>query len=108
MNESTRGVMPWSGVNVIITRPSLVADVVGPVCESSDCFAKDRALQEVGEGEYLALMSAGAYGRTMASRYNARSLPAEVVVKGSAFELVGARESFEQTIAGERIPAFLH
>jgi diaminopimelate decarboxylase len=90
------------------TRPSLVADVVGPVCESSDCFAKDRALQEVGEGEYLALMSAGAYGRTMASRYNARSLPAEVIVKGSAFELVGARESFEQTIAGERIPAFLH
>lgn len=89
------------------TRRSLVADVVGPVCETSDCFAKDRSLQELGEGEYLALMSAGAYGRTMASRYNARPLPAEVLVQGSAFELVAARETFEQTIAGEKIPAFL-
>jgi diaminopimelate decarboxylase len=89
------------------TRPSLVADVVGGICESSDSFAKDRALQDVGEGEYLAIMSAGAYGRTMASRYNARPMPAEVMVKGSAFELVGAREAFEQQIEGERIPAFL-
>jgi diaminopimelate decarboxylase len=54
-------------------RRSLVMDVVGPVCESSDVFAKDRSLQEVGEGEYLAVMSAGAYGFTMASRYNARA-----------------------------------
>jgi diaminopimelate decarboxylase len=89
------------------TRPSLNADIVGGICESSDCFAKDRALQEVGEGEYLAIMSAGAYGRTMSSRYNARPMPAEVMVKGSAFELVGAREVFEQMIEGERIPAFL-
>jgi len=89
------------------TRRALVADVVGPVCESSDCFARDRSLQEVGEGEYLALMSAGAYGFTMASRYNARPLPAEVLVKGSAFELVGTRDTFEQMIAGEKIPAFL-
>jgi diaminopimelate decarboxylase len=88
-------------------RRSLVMDVVGPVCESSDVFAKDRSLQEVGEGEYLAVMSAGAYGFTMASRYNARALPAEVLVKGSAFELVNARDTFEQMIAGERIPAFL-
>lgn len=89
------------------SRRALVADVVGPVCESSDCFAKERALQEVGEGEYLALMSAGAYGFTMASRYNARPLPAEVLVKGSAFEQINARDTFEQMIAGERIPAFL-
>ena len=89
------------------TRRALVADVVGPVCESSDVFAKDRSLQEVGEGEYLALMSAGAYGFAMASRYNARPLPAEVLVKGSAFELIGARDTFEQMIAGEKIPAFL-
>ena len=89
------------------TRRALLADVVGPVCESSDCFARDRSLQEVGEGEYLALMSAGAYGFAMASRYNARPLPAEVLVKGSAFEQVGARETFDEMIAGERIPAFL-
>jgi len=85
-----------------------VVDVVGPVCESSDCFASARSLQEVGEGEYLALMSAGAYGFTMASRYNARPLPAEVLVKGSAFELVNARDTFEQMVAGEKIPAFLN
>jgi len=89
------------------TRRALVADVVGPICESTDCFAKDRQIQEVGEGEYIALMSAGAYGHVMASRYNTRPLPAEVLVKGSAFELVNARETFEQEIANEKIPAFL-
>jgi diaminopimelate decarboxylase len=89
------------------TRRALVADVVGPVCESGDCFARDRRLQEVGEGEYVALMSAGAYGEVMASRYNTRPIPAEVLVKGRAFELVRPRETFDQMIAGERIPAFL-
>jgi len=89
------------------TRRALVADVVGPICESTDCFARGRQLQAVGEGEYLALMSAGAYGQVMASRYNTRALPAEVLVQGSAFELVTARETFEQMIAGEKIPAFL-
>jgi diaminopimelate decarboxylase len=89
------------------TRRALVADVVGPICESTDCFAKDRQIQEVGEGEYIALMSAGAYGHVMASRYNTRPLPAEVLVMGSAFEQVNARETFEQEIANEKIPAFL-
>ncbi|MBE7540229.1 MAG: diaminopimelate decarboxylase [Opitutaceae bacterium] len=89
------------------SRPALVADIVGPICESSDCFAKDRQMQQVGEGEYVAIMSTGAYGYTMASRYNSRSLPAEVLVKGSAFELIHGRESFETMTAGERIPTFL-
>jgi len=88
-------------------RRALVADVVGPICESGDCFAHDRNLQEVGEGEYLALMSAGAYGSAMAGRYNTRPLPAEVLVHGGAFELVHARETFEQMIANEQIPPFL-
>lgn len=88
-------------------RRALVADVVGPICESGDCFAKDRQIQEVGEGELLAFMSAGAYGYVMASRYNTRSMAAEVLVKGSTFELVNARETFEQIIANEKIPAFL-
>ena len=52
-------------------------------------------------------MSAGAYGYSMASRYNSRLLPAEVLVKGSSFELISARETFEQLIANERTPAFL-
>ncbi len=89
------------------SRRALVADIVGPICESGDCFAKDRQLQEVGEGELIAFMSAGAYGYAMASRYNTRSMAAEVLVKGSSFELVNARETFEQIIAGEKVPAFL-
>ncbi|MBI5690735.1 MAG: diaminopimelate decarboxylase [Verrucomicrobia bacterium] len=89
------------------SRRALVADVVGPICESGDCFAKDRQLQEVGEGELVAFMSAGAYGYTMASRYNTRAMAAEVLVRGSAFELINARETFEQMIAGEKVPAFL-
>jgi diaminopimelate decarboxylase len=89
------------------SRRALVADVVGPICESGDCFAKDRQLQEVGEGELVAFMSAGAYGYTMASRYNTRGMAAEVLVRGSAFELINPRETFEHMIAGEKIPAFL-
>ena len=89
------------------SRRSLTADIVGPICETGDCFAKDRQIQDVGEGELVAFMSAGAYGYAMASRYNTRGMAAEVLVKGSAFELVNARETFEQIIAGEKIPAFL-
>jgi len=88
-------------------RRALAVDIVGPICESGDCFAKDRRIQELGEGELIAFMSAGAYGYTMASRYNTRSMAAEVLVKGSAFELINARESFEHIIAGEKVPAFL-
>jgi diaminopimelate decarboxylase len=89
------------------SRRAIKVDVVGPICESSDCFAKDRVLQELGEGEYVAFLTAGAYGYAMASRYNARAMPAEVLVRGGSFELVTARESFEQMIAGERVPAWL-
>jgi len=89
------------------SRRALTVDVVGPICESGDCFAKDRPMQEVGEGELIAFMSAGAYGYTMASRYNTRGMAAEVLVRGSAFEQINARETFEQMVAGERIPAFL-
>jgi diaminopimelate decarboxylase len=89
------------------SRRALKVDIVGPVCESADCFARDRTLQELGEGEYVALLSAGAYCHVMANSYNSRPLPAEVLVRGSSFELVNARETFEQMIAGERVPAGL-
>ncbi len=89
------------------SRPALTADIVGPICESGDCFARDRQIQQVGEGEYVAFLSAGAYGYTMASRYNSRPMAAEVLVKGSAFELITARETYETLIAGERVPPFL-
>lgn len=89
------------------TRRALVADIVGPLCETGDTFARDRQIQEIREGEYVAFMTAGAYGYAMANRYNARALPAEVMVRDSSFEIVNARESFEHMIAGEKIPAFL-
>ncbi len=89
------------------SRRALKADIVGPICESGDCFAKDRVLPEVKEGEFVAFMSAGAYGHAMSGRYNTRSQPAEVMVSGSTFEVVNIRESFDSIIAGEKIPAFL-
>ncbi len=104
MYESFHEIVP---VHRDSSRRALVADIVGPICESGDCFAKDRSIQEVGEGELVALMSAGAYGYVMASRYNTRGMPAEVMVNGSAFELVNVRETFESMTAGEKIPAFL-
>jgi diaminopimelate decarboxylase len=104
MYESYHEIVP---VHRDSSRRALVADIVGPICESGDCFAKERQIQEVGEGELVAFMSAGAYGYAMAGRYNTRSMPAEVLVKGSAFELVNARETFPQIIAGEKIPAWL-
>jgi len=112
MNDLVRPAMYESYHEIVplhrdTTRRALVADVVGPICESGDCFAKDRQLQEVGEGEHVAFMSAGAYGYAMASRYNSRAMAAEVLVKGSAFELINARETFAQQIAGEKVPAFL-
>ena len=104
MYESFHEIVP---VHRDSSRRALVADIVGPICESGDCFAKDRKIQDVGEGELVAFLSAGAYGYVMASRYNTRGLPAEVLVNGSAFELVNVRETFEQMTAGEKIPAFL-
>jgi diaminopimelate decarboxylase len=73
-------------------------DVVGPVCESGDFFALDRELTEVEPGEILALMSAGAYGFTMASNYNSRPLPAEVLVSGAEAKIVRRRQSYADLI----------
>lgn len=81
--------------------PREIVDVVGPVCESGDFLAKERELPVLEEGALLALMSAGAYGFAMASNYNARPRPAEVLVSGERAALVRRRESYEDLIAGE-------
>lgn len=81
-------------------------DVVGGVCESGDYFAKDRPLPPVGEGDYLALLSAGAYGFVMASNYNSRPLPAEVLVRGRQAEVVRARQSLEDLCRGEQLASW--
>jgi diaminopimelate decarboxylase len=77
-------------------------DVVGPVCESGDFFAQDRELAPMKEGDLAALMSAGAYGFVMASNYNSRPLPAEVLVSGDQFALIRERQTFEDLVRGER------
>ncbi|MFM1767600.1 MAG: Diaminopimelate decarboxylase [Verrucomicrobiota bacterium] len=83
------------------------SDVVGPICESGDYFAKDRPLPKVGEGDTLALMSAGAYGFVMASNYNTRALAAEVLVHGNQAALVRRRQRIPDIWAGESVPRWL-
>jgi len=83
-------------------RPEVTVDVVGPICESGDFLAKDRALARCEPGELLAVMSAGAYGHTMSSNYNARPRAPEVMVQGDRFYVVRERETFEDLVRGER------
>jgi diaminopimelate decarboxylase len=83
------------------------SDVVGPICESADYFCKDRPLPKVGEGDCLALLSAGAYGFVMASNYNARAFAAEVLVHGKQAEVVRRRQKIEEIWEHEKIPAWL-
>ena len=83
------------------------SDVVGPICESGDYFAQDRLLPKVGEGDHLALLSAGAYGSVMASNYNSRPLAAEVLVKGNQAALVRPRQSLDRIWRNESVPAWL-
>lgn len=89
------------------TGKKIVADVVGPVCESGDFFAKDREVTVFAPGDLMAVMSAGAYGFVMASNYNTRPRPAEVLVDGANFSVVRERETLDDLLRGERIPAGL-
>ncbi|MHC4623127.1 MAG: diaminopimelate decarboxylase family protein, partial [Planctomycetota bacterium] len=79
-----------------------VVDVVGPICEASDFFAKDRMLPLVGRGDLLSVFTAGAYGFTMSSNYNARGRAAEVLVDGGKFAVIRKRETYEDQIALEK------
>jgi len=77
------------------------ADIVGPICESGDFFAKDRPFPAVKAGDLVAIFSAGAYGMSMASNYNAHPRPPEVLVDGAAHALVRRRETYEDLVQGE-------
>jgi diaminopimelate decarboxylase len=81
--------------------------VVGPICESGDFLARDRELPVVQPGEYVAVMSAGAYGFTMASNYNSRPRLPEVLVNGKDYFIIRRRETWEDLIRGEVIPDFV-
>ncbi len=84
-------------------RPESVVDVVGPICETGDFLARDRALPEMQAGELLAVFSAGAYGFAMASQYNSRCRAAEVLVDGDRPRLIRKRETYQDLVALEDI-----
>ncbi len=88
-------------------RKKTVVDVVGPICESGDFLATDRELSEYAPGELMAVMSAGAYGFSMASNYNTRPRACEVLVKGKQFYVIRKREEYSDLIRGEVIPSEL-
>jgi diaminopimelate decarboxylase len=85
-------------------RETQIADIVGPICESSDFLARDREVSMVAPGEYLAVMSAGAYGFSMASNYNSRPRPPEVLVRGDRYSIIRKRETWDDLIEGESVP----
>ena len=88
-------------------RGEVTASLVGPICESGDFLAKDRPMNDFQPGELVAVMSAGAYGFSMSSNYNARPRVAEILVKDDEFYVIRKRESYAQLIRGETIPEFL-
>jgi diaminopimelate decarboxylase len=111
MNDLIRPALygSYQGIQAVMPRDGrkLIADVVGPVCESGDFFAKDREILPLAPGDLLAVMSAGAYGFVMASNYNTRPRPAEVMVDGDSFYVVRERETLDDLIRGESVPAML-
>jgi len=86
---------------------TIKADVVGPICETGDFLAQDREIPGVSHGDLLAVMSAGAYGFMMASNYCSRPRLAEVMVKDDQFEVIRARQTYEDLMVGESVPAFI-
>ncbi|MEW6584135.1 MAG: diaminopimelate decarboxylase [Nitrospirota bacterium] len=88
-------------------RNTIVCDVVGPICETGDFLARDRRIQRVERGDYLAVMSAGAYGFSMSSNYNSRPRAAEVMVRGKQHFLIRERETYDDLITKTRMPEFL-
>jgi diaminopimelate decarboxylase len=111
MNDLIRPALygSYQAIEPVTQRSSekIVADVVGPICESGDFFAKDREISRPQRGDLLAVMSAGAYGFTMASNYNSHPKPPEVLVDGDRYYVIRARESLDDLIRGEEIPATL-
>ncbi|MBF0594535.1 MAG: diaminopimelate decarboxylase [Candidatus Omnitrophica bacterium] len=111
MNDLVRPSMYGAYHEIIPVKPSGIAsvmcDVVGPICESGDVFAHDRRVMNVKDGDFLALLSAGAYGYVMSSNYNVRPRAAEVMVKGRQWAVVQERENFKDLIKGASIPEFI-
>lgn len=88
-------------------KKKIKADVVGPICESTDFLAKDREMVAFETGDLVAVMSAGAYGFSMSSNYNSRPRVAEVMGRGDQYHVIRARETYEDLVRGEKIPDFM-
>ncbi len=88
-------------------RPKVLADIVGPICETGDYLARDREIADVQRGDLIAVMSAGAYGFTMSSTYNSRPRAAEVMVNGDSWAVVRERETIEEVMRGESLPPWM-
>ena len=102
--EAYHGIVP---VKKAAGRKVKTVDVVGPICESGDFLAQDRKLPLPQKGERLAILSAGAYGMVMASNYNQRGRAAEVLVQGKQAWVTRKRETWDDLLRGESIPAAL-
>lgn len=111
MNDLIRPTLydAWHGVEPAANRdaPPAVYDVVGPVCESGDTFATGRAMAQMRPGELAVIRSAGAYGFSMASTYNTRVLPAEIMVDGDKLAVIRPRQTYTELLAQEAIPDWL-
>jgi diaminopimelate decarboxylase len=88
-------------IDLIPQRDDIIADVVGPVCESGDFFAKDRIIPNMQRDEYLAILSCGAYGMVMSSNYNGRRRPTEVLVDNNTFHVIRSRETYKHLVWDE-------
>ena len=97
----------WPVEEAVRGRTKHLTDLVGPICESGDYLAKDRDLPELHRDDLVAVMSSGAYGFTMASNYNSRPRPPEILVRGDEYHIIRERETYEDLIRGEHIPAFI-
>jgi diaminopimelate decarboxylase len=105
MYEAWHGIVPVSPTDFVA--PTAPCDVVGPVCETGDTFARNRGLPPLEPGSLVAFLDAGAYGASMSSTYNARPLAAEVLVDGARFAVVRERQTQDALLAGQRVPEWL-
>jgi len=103
--DAWHAIVPLSSTDA--AAPAAPVDVVGPVCESGDTFARNRALPALAPQSHVAILDTGAYGSVMSSTYNARPLAAQVMVDGARWSVIRARQSHEALWAGESVPDWL-
>jgi diaminopimelate decarboxylase len=110
MNDLLRPTLydAWHAIEAVVpTGAKMLSDVVGPVCETGDSFARARRVDAVEAGDLVIIRTAGAYAATMGSSYNSRPLAPEVLVNGSQWAVVRERQEIEEIIRGDKLPPWL-